>query len=352
MQFLLFCLIVLCVRCPCHASVSELYSTPLSAQVDEPGLSGNLERSNHTSGSDRSRFVLTARLKALLKTPHLVDHVLQELDRRQAIPGDPYGLKKELKLRGLPAFNEAPWLSNVTDAQLKSMAPSWHGHFVLKIAPGCSGCKMALAAVEHASHIAYRDHELRMCAAFSVVDSRQTDQVSAENLLAGARRPVLYWIPPLHEQHAEHEKPMAFHGPWSVQKLLHFVNNKCSRASRIGRVYVADLLASQFSSAADSNAQRQVYESFKLLLWVHTEGRMNVATQQYMRYYAEIMENALERGYADHSYFQREAAKLWTKLQVEVHRDALSEVTSIRHNVLQAFLESATHPMDTHPVST
>lgn len=82
----------------------------------------------------------------------------------------------------------------------------------------------------------------------------------------------------------------AFHGPWTTQNLLHFVNNKCTRAASIGRVYVADILASQFTSAEDSTAQRQVYDSFMHLLWAHNEGRMNVASQQYMRYYAEIME--------------------------------------------------------------
>lgn len=54
-------------------------------------------------------------------------------------------------------------------------------------------------------------------------------------------------------------------------------------------MYVADILASQFASALDEDARRDVYESFKVVLWAHTEGRMRVS-QQYMRYYAEIME--------------------------------------------------------------
>lgn len=90
-------------------------------------------------------------------------------------------------------------------------APSWHGYFVLKLASGCDGCGAAVKAVERVSYIAYQDHELRICAAFTVVDAQAGGQVSADPehlLLAAARRPVLYWIPPLHEQHALHAKPM------------------------------------------------------------------------------------------------------------------------------------------------
>lgn len=62
----------------------------------------------------------------------------------------------------------------------------------------------------------------------------------------------------------------------------------------------------------------------------------------------EEVQKALEIGYADHIYFQRESDRLASKLQLEVHRDALSEVTAIRHNVIQAFMETAGHPMDIH----
>ena len=66
--------------------------------------------------------------------------------------------------------------------------------------------------MEHVSHMAYQDHELRMCAKFAVVSSRTDGQAPAEQLLSSARRPALYWIPPVHEHHEVHAKPVVrFH---------------------------------------------------------------------------------------------------------------------------------------------
>ena len=165
----------------------------------------------------------------------------QELDKRQDIPGDPYGMKKEVKLRGFPGFHKEPWIHNVTEVQLKSMvgtgnwllrqcnciisietaarhssahavqAPSWHGYFVFKHTASCQGCEQALSVVNSIAHRAYQDHELRMCATFAVVDTRfetPSEIPTAEQLLSSARRPSLFWIPPLHEHHAVHDKPM------------------------------------------------------------------------------------------------------------------------------------------------
>jgi hypothetical protein len=81
-----------------------------------------------------------------------------------------------------------------------------------------------------------------------------------------------------------------FHGPWDVKHIMAFVNSKCSRSARIGRVYVADILATQFVNAPNYEEQVRVHEGFKSLHFAHVEGRMHLASQQYLRYYAEIME--------------------------------------------------------------
>lgn len=142
-------------------------------------------------------------------------------------------------------------------------APSWHGYFIFKAPPSCEPltCGRALSAVQHASYKAYHDHDLRICAHFSVLDNSaniistpksdaraafesaekaaagaagstlgggdQGDEFegfesfensnsngasemfapSADHLTANARRPTLYWIPPAHEQHDGHAKP-------------------------------------------------------------------------------------------------------------------------------------------------
>lgn len=62
------------------------------------------------------------------------------------------------------------------------------------------------------------------------------------------------------------------------------------------------------------------------------------------------MQDALERGLTGDDYFHAEAENLRAKLRAEVHRDALAEANAIRYNVIQAFIESAAHPHDVHPL--
>jgi hypothetical protein len=64
--------------------------------------------------------------------------------------------------------------------------------------------------------------------------------------------------------------------------------------------------------------------------------------------YCFAMQDAMRAGALGLQYYEQQAQKLERKLQAEIHRDALSEVYVIKHNVLQAFLESAADPSVLH----
>lgn len=86
-------------------------------------------------------------------------------------------------------------------------APSWHGFFVFKVEPGCNGCGTALSILEQASRETYQDHDLRICASFTVIESLGSGSSLPREQAPNAAHPVLYWIPPAHEQHADHLAP-------------------------------------------------------------------------------------------------------------------------------------------------
>jgi hypothetical protein len=91
---------------------------------------------------------------------------------------------------------------------LSLQAPSWHGYFVLKSPPKCRYCEAILSTVEHIAHRAYQDHELRMCAHFTVLMPEPEEEVPDVNqLFNSALQPMMFWIPPMHEQHEMHARP-------------------------------------------------------------------------------------------------------------------------------------------------
>lgn len=47
-------------------------------------------------------------------------------------------------------------------------------------------------------------------------------------------------------------------------------------------------------------------------------------------------------------HFSKLSARLEKQLQMEVYKDALAEVNLIKHNVIQAFLESSADPTVVH----
>jgi hypothetical protein len=81
-----------------------------------------------------------------------------------------------------------------------------------------------------------------------------------------------------------------FQGPWNAWEFNRFMNAQCARAAQIGRVYVADILASQFVRAESLSEQKHIYEGLKHMYWQYAESKFNKPAQQYMRYYLDIME--------------------------------------------------------------
>jgi hypothetical protein len=72
-------------------------------------------------------------------------------------------------------------------------------------------------------------------------------------------------------------------GPPTFEHVWRFVNQQCSKAAHVGRVYVADILAAQFVAASTAAARRH-------LRWQYTAGRDKPVVQRYFRYYLDIME--------------------------------------------------------------
>lgn len=85
-------------------------------------------------------------------------------------------------------------------------------------------------------------------------------------------------------------KLQIFTGPWTVTEVSRFVNNRCTRAARIGRAFVGDIFASQFARAPTERKQREVLRGLRTLLWQYREGRTQLEVQQRLRYYGDLMD--------------------------------------------------------------
>eukprot|EP00892_Ulva_mutabilis_P008299 jgi/Ulvmu1/5841/UM025_0100.1 len=293
--------------------------------------------------------MLQARLMMLLKDEKKVAHVLQEMDRRRSLPGDPYGTGGKRQLKGTPVFHEATWISNMTAMQLQLKAPSWHGWFVLRMTTNCDTCDQALSATDYWAHRVWNNPELRMCAKFGVIDVLQDPfQSPAVKLQATGTRPALHWVAPLHEHHDDHQELEAFSGPWSQKALGDFIHRRCTRVTQVGRVYAADILATHFANDSSRADQQSILESLRLLQVHHSDGHSDVPAKEFFRYYAEVMEDALEATVPAVEYYEAEVARIEQWLWEEQFHDALTEVMAIKLNVLQAFRQSAAHPEDVH----
>eukprot|EP00892_Ulva_mutabilis_P000270 jgi/Ulvmu1/10243/UM060_0044.1 len=139
-----------------------------------------------------------------------------------------------------------------------------------------------------------------------------------------------------------------FTGPWTVTEISMFVNNRCTRAAKIGRAFVGDIFASQFSRATTVRKQRDVLRGLRTLQWQYREGRTQLEVQQRLRYYGDLMNAAITEGAMGVEHFVKLSARIEEQLQMEVYKDALAEVNLIKHNVIQAFLESSADPTVVH----
>lgn len=65
-------------------------------------------------------------------------HRMQELDRRRSLPGDPYGTGGKRQLKGIPEFQDAHWISNMTTIQLQTKVLPCFACFAVIEMPGTS----------------------------------------------------------------------------------------------------------------------------------------------------------------------------------------------------------------------
>ena len=73
----------------------------------------------------------------------------------------------------------------------------------------------------------------------------------------------------------------------------------------------------------------------------YAAGCINVVTSTYVQ-------AAITEGMVAPDHFTKLSQRLEQQLQMEVYKDALAEVSLIRHNVVQAFLESSGDPTVVH----
>ena len=81
-----------------------------------------------------------------------------------------------------------------------------------------------------------------------------------------------------------------FEGPWSRGAVGEYINRRCARVARIGRVYAADILAAHFANASSRADQQSILHSLQLLQVHHSDGHHDVPAKEFFRYYAEVME--------------------------------------------------------------
>lgn len=79
-------------------------------------------------------------------------------------------------------------------------------------------------------------------------------------------------------------------GAWDASTLLNFLRTKCTRVARLGRIYTADILASQFAAADTKHQRLKVLEGMKHLRWQFEGAQDHELEQAYFRYYIDIME--------------------------------------------------------------
>lgn len=82
----------------------------------------------------------------------------------------------------------------------------------------------------------------------------------------------------------------AYDGEWGAVSLLEFLRGKCARVARLGRIYTADILATQFTNAKSKQQRGKILEGLKHLKWQFEGAKDHELEQAYFRYYIDIME--------------------------------------------------------------
>lgn len=72
-------------------------------------------------------------------------------------------------------------------------------------------------------------------------------------------------------------------------EVARFVNNRCTRASRIGRAFVGDIFAGQFVRANSVQRQQEVLASMQRLQLQYREAHSQPVVQQRLRFYEDVM---------------------------------------------------------------
>lgn len=98
--------------------------------------------------------------------------------------------------------------------------PTWHGWVALRLPEQCGECEQVIEVVSQYAKRSFHDHELRMCASFAFVSddaSSESDKsvyaAPAGPLVGSPPEPILVWLPPVHEVHNVHERPVVSHPP-------------------------------------------------------------------------------------------------------------------------------------------
>lgn len=93
--------------------------------------------------------------------------------------------------------------------------PTWHGWLALRLPRDCNSCDQVVEVVSDYASKAFVNHELRMCASFAHVTDDEDNIADATQyaapagpLIGSPPEPILVWLPPVHELHNVHERPV------------------------------------------------------------------------------------------------------------------------------------------------
>lgn len=99
--------------------------------------------------------------------------------------------------------------------------PTWHGWLALRLPRDCNLCDEVVEVVSEYARKSFINHELRICASFALVSDDEDSTADASQyaapagpLIGSPPEPILVWLPPVHELHDVHDRPVVSSCPF------------------------------------------------------------------------------------------------------------------------------------------